>query len=103
MNMNPADSINPVDYFVDRLKWAMWDFGEYLLTAGEYNYRAWTPPVEIPDLEPRRFQVVFMDLNRGTVWFEAIMTGEQVAEYRKLLWGRATAGLSMDEWENKKQ
>jgi hypothetical protein len=48
--MNPADSSDPVEYFADRLKWAMWDFGEYLLTAGEYNYRAWTPPVEIPNI-----------------------------------------------------
>lgn len=65
----------------------------------KFNYRAWTPPVGYPDITPprRMHHVVFKDIDTGTVWFEAIMPGERVAEFRNLLWKEACKGATWKE------
>lgn len=51
-----------------------------------WNWRITTPPVDYPDITPRRFHIVLQDVDKGIVWFDAIVTGDWVDRLRKALW-----------------
>lgn len=67
--------------------WDLCNWPPEMLKYWEWrNWREWTPPVDYPDLSPRKFHIVLQDVDKGIVWFEAIVTGEWVARLRNALW-----------------